>query len=293
MENPMGNIRFRNILFALDFSPVSARTVSYVKSLQHQYGAQVQLVSVLDVFPYERRTDSAASKILVDLRARARNKMRTFMQEHELDAKRYKAVLPEGDVVAAIVKLVKRNAADLVILSTQGRSGARRVCFGSVAEEIFRTVPCPVVTVGPAALCQHHGSVQHILFAYHFTKASRRALPYVDYLLRTNPASDVTLAHFLPSGGEGPYHLHYLRERAQLALRGLMPALQTRISHVVVERESTVEGILDTARGTGADIIVLGVRRGGALARLQTHGLRSITYRIVANAPCPVLTIRS
>ena len=38
---------------------------------------------------------------------------------------------------------------DLIVLSTHGRTGLTHVIMGSIAENVVRTAPCPVLTVRP------------------------------------------------------------------------------------------------------------------------------------------------
>jgi nucleotide-binding universal stress UspA family protein len=59
--------------------------------------------------------------------------------------------LAEGDAAKEIVRAAQELKCDLLVLGTQGRTGVRRVVLGSVAENVVRRAPCPVVTVGPAA----------------------------------------------------------------------------------------------------------------------------------------------
>jgi nucleotide-binding universal stress UspA family protein len=60
-----------------------------------------------------------------------------------------------------------------------------------------------------------------------------------------------------------------------------------------VEQGPEAEKIMEVAIALGADLIVLGVRgpQGGVGA--TTHLLRSIAHHVVANAECPVLTVRA
>jgi nucleotide-binding universal stress UspA family protein len=60
-----------------------------------------------------------------------------------------------------------------------------------------------------------------------------------------------------------------------------------------VEQGSEAEKIMEVAVALGADLIVLGVHgpQGGGGA--TTHLLRSIAHHVVANAQCPVLTVRA
>jgi nucleotide-binding universal stress UspA family protein len=57
-----------------------------------------------------------------------------------------------------------------------------------------------------------------------------------------------------------------------------------------VEKGAPAETILRIAEGIASDLIVIGARGAGALARLATH-FGSIAHKIVSHAACPVLTV--
>ena len=46
-----------------------------------------------------------------------------------------------------IAEYVDRNAIDLVVMSTRDRSGAERIVFGSITDEIVRHANAPVLAV--------------------------------------------------------------------------------------------------------------------------------------------------
>ena len=50
-----------------------------------------------------------------------------------------------GSAAAAIVTTAQAEKADLIAMTTHGRGGIRRLVFGSVAEEVLRTAPVPVL----------------------------------------------------------------------------------------------------------------------------------------------------
>jgi nucleotide-binding universal stress UspA family protein len=52
-----------------------------------------------------------------------------------------------GAAPARIVEAAQETQCDLIVMGTHGRTGLGRVLMGSVAEQILRTAPCPVVTV--------------------------------------------------------------------------------------------------------------------------------------------------
>jgi nucleotide-binding universal stress UspA family protein len=61
-------------------------------------------------------------------------------------------VVDFGDAAATILHFVEREQIDLIAMTTHGRTGLRRVLFGSVAEEILRKVGKPILLLRPNEL---------------------------------------------------------------------------------------------------------------------------------------------
>jgi nucleotide-binding universal stress UspA family protein len=60
--------------------------------------------------------------------------------------------LEEGDPASEIVRTAEEAGCDLIVLGTHGRRGLTRLVMGSVAEQVVRKAPCPVLTAKvPAA----------------------------------------------------------------------------------------------------------------------------------------------
>ena len=57
------------------------------------------------------------------------------------------AVLLGQPVAPAITAFARERGVDLIVLASHGRTGLARVVLGSVAEEVVRTAPCPVLVV--------------------------------------------------------------------------------------------------------------------------------------------------
>jgi nucleotide-binding universal stress UspA family protein len=53
----------------------------------------------------------------------------------------------EGNAVDLILEVAEEASADLIVMGTHGRSGLGRLLMGSVAEQVVRKAPCPVLTV--------------------------------------------------------------------------------------------------------------------------------------------------
>src|SRR5262249_32720257 len=53
----------------------------------------------------------------------------------------------EGDPATEILGVAQETRPDLIVLGTHGRTGLGRLLMGSVAEQVLRRAPCPVLTV--------------------------------------------------------------------------------------------------------------------------------------------------
>jgi nucleotide-binding universal stress UspA family protein len=60
---------------------------------------------------------------------------------------RVRYLLVEGNPAAEILSAAREGNCDLIVMGTHGRTGLNRLLMGSVAEEVVRKAPCPVLTV--------------------------------------------------------------------------------------------------------------------------------------------------
>lgn len=149
--------------------------------------------------------------------------------------------------------------------------------------------------------------LERILVPVDFSRHSDRAARLALGLARRRGAS-ITLLHVdpLPTTGIVAIEPMYVPpelwdgiHRDQLAradreLESLKADLQSLVGEpvavdVTIRRGPTTEGILDYARETGADLIVMGAHGGGAAARFL---LGSTTEKVARIASCPVLVVR-
>jgi len=76
-------------------------------------------------------------------------------------------------------------------------------------------------------------------------------------------------------------------------VRGFLPdEIKPHVDHVIVEFGPVAAGVAEFALAKKADVIVLGVKSGGSLTRGATHLPWAIAHQIIADAPCPVITVR-
>jgi nucleotide-binding universal stress UspA family protein len=60
-------------------------------------------------------------------------------------------VILMGAPADAILTYATQEKADMIVMSTHGRSGLSRLVYGSVAEAILRRAPCPILLIRAAS----------------------------------------------------------------------------------------------------------------------------------------------
>jgi nucleotide-binding universal stress UspA family protein len=187
------------------------------------------------------------------------------------------------------MEFARNSRADLVVMGTSSRGGLSKVLLGSTAEEIIRVAPCPVLTVGPHVTAEASVGVRSIVCATDFSLGSLRAAEFAVSLAHKFRA-DLTLVHVVDEAlTESPDLAIW---RTEQRLREMIPSEPKLLYEpkVVVEIGPVAERILAVANELIADVIVMGVRGAGAFADTVSH-FGSIAHRVVAIAPCPVMTV--
>jgi nucleotide-binding universal stress UspA family protein len=218
--------------------------------------------------------------------------------EQKLQGLSHKLLTPKGKVVDALIQIIEERDIDLLVLGTHGRSGFERLFLGSVAEEIFRRAPCPVLSVGPHASAKlNDGSeFKNILFATDFSEESLAALPYAISLAEEDQAQ-LSLLHVVEEPAAGIVDLDAFKSSLLFRLDELVPPEAELWCHPESLLEfghqfsRPAERIVETAANHQADLIVLGVRPVLGKFGLATH-MASTTAEILTWAACPVLTVR-
>jgi nucleotide-binding universal stress UspA family protein len=71
----------------------------------------------------------------------------THVPEAIRDDVKRNTLVREGNPAREIVRVAGEQGFSLIVMATRGQTGWRHLMFGSVAEEVVRTAPCPVLTV--------------------------------------------------------------------------------------------------------------------------------------------------
>jgi nucleotide-binding universal stress UspA family protein len=283
MSETIPAVAIRNVAVATDLSPCSEHAVEHGLALARHFGATLHFLHLLRPSQYSYTPDmlpalsEAADRDCHSLLARLRD-------QHRLDGIDCRLWVEQGEITERAGAFVRDRRIDLLILGTHGRSGLPHLLLGSVAQQIFQCVPCPVLTVGPRSPGAGPNLQLHrILFSTDLSPQSLAAVPFVVTAAREWHAQ-VDLLHVCASRDDA--HLaaiKQLRTDLDRCLDGAHPQEN-------ILAGNPADCVLAFTAAHHDDLIVLGLKPRRALynGRLWSHA-----YEIVRRAPCPVLSVRS
>jgi len=143
---------YGHILLTSDLSDEALRAFSPVADLARAFGSKITLLHVVQVMTETAQGGMLATPILPPDMNEAK---RTAEAELEKQAAALEGVevsleVSSGQNVSEVVtEFARDRGADLIALSTHGRSGFRRMVLGSVAEGVIRHATVPVLCFPP------------------------------------------------------------------------------------------------------------------------------------------------
>jgi len=291
------------ILCARDFSPASDRAFGYAVELAERTGATLHLMHVEEIplgfFQGDPSPAPGEQALREQFEARCQDDLADLPVS--LDDDHLTLTAGRSDAVApALVEYATKHDVDLLVMGTQGRRGVERALFGSVAEEVLRTAPCPVLTTraveedGPGPCLPE--PIDQVVAPVDFSESSRAALRYAARLASTYGVP-LTLIHVvnlpkLPAA----YGIEFseqmdLRTRATAELErwkeAVVPATQD--ASCVIASGEPVAAILEAA-STPGDLLVMATR---GLSGVQRMMLGSVAEGVLRGASGPVISSRS
>jgi nucleotide-binding universal stress UspA family protein len=289
LQKPVAQLQ--RILVATDLSDGARAALDCALGIAERFQSKVFLVHVIPVLQYVSPEQS--EEAIQQARKFASREMRRLVETVDGSGMVHLEILSGGRVWPLLQEYVERHSIDLVVLGTRGRSPGNSQLLGPVAEEIFRLAGCPILTVSgqsqKSALAAD--GLHRILYATNFKPHSERA-GLIAHSLEREHGAKLTVLHVVEEqlqsreGSQGIVRDFMLRR-----LRKGLPA--GRVGNCEPEFQVRFgepgDQILSVAREQQSDLIILGLR-SGMLAGSQLPS--AIAYKIVCQAPCPVLTTR-
>jgi len=285
------NRPFRRILAATDLSELSVGALQTALGLAARTGGRAADVTVLHVRHPTQRL-SQVEGVFEGHLDRALGALATQVG----------SMVRSGDAAEEIVAAARERDADVVVVGTHGRTGVRRLVVGSVAEQVAREAPCPVLIVNrrPMGPGPRPGELDRlfplrtILAPTDGSECSRRGEDLAA-ILAARCEGSLHLVHAVGEGWAESVEANLLEakevvEEAAHALRARRhwgPRVPV-ITHA--RTGGAADQIVQCADELRADLIVIGTSgRSG----VRERAIGGQTDRVMRRAPCPVLAVRA
>jgi len=289
LAETQAKIALKSILFATDFEVLANRALQFAVALTDHYGAKLYVAHVIPQTAYAYTHPESIERILKEAYDYAGYELNQIIGPLRHRGFTCAALMADGGPGEVITTLAESHEADLIVVGTRSRGGLGKLLLGSVAEEIIREAPCPVLTIGPHVGTDPYAGFQSIVCAADFSPASARAAGLA-FLLAQEYNAQLTLVHVV--AGMLKDSLHLATELTECRLRQLLP-IEPDLQHeprVMVEIGPVAERILSISNDLSADLIAMGARGAGAFLQTASH-FGSIAHKVISLAACPVLTV--
>ena len=150
------------ILFATDFSEVSAEGLDFAMDLAATVNAGIVVAHVIDKRPAVTYETPEVTAVFDAEQKRFIEETRSTFRQIEAEAKtrnlKIETILAEGVPADVITRIADENTVDFIVLAVSRRSRMDRILLGTTAEKVIREANVPVLSVPvrhPAERSEH------------------------------------------------------------------------------------------------------------------------------------------
>ncbi len=144
-------IDVKRIVAPTDFSAHAEHALRYACALAERLGAELHVLHVLSEIvptgPDPLLMPVMPPQFYQEDEARVAKSLETVVDPSWGKPRSLSTAVRWGTPAQGIVDYAAEQNADLIVISTHGRTGLSHVLLGSVAERIVRVAPCPVLTI--------------------------------------------------------------------------------------------------------------------------------------------------
>jgi nucleotide-binding universal stress UspA family protein len=147
-------MNIQTILCPTDFSDPAERALAMARGLAFRFDARLVVLHVNEPVPLLASPHVGGAVTNFDVpgyqearKEQAEEQLKQLAARHASPDLKLETVLREGLPADVIHDTAEELGADMIVIATSGRSAFRRFLFGSVAEKVIRSAPCPVLTV--------------------------------------------------------------------------------------------------------------------------------------------------
>jgi len=264
----------QKFLAALDGSKASESILPYLETLLGSQDADVTLAHVIpDAVEFRvQKAYAYLNKTAKGLRDKG-----AVVDVHVLT----------GKPAMVLVDMAVRGGYSLILMTSRGKKGLPRLILGSVAEEVLRRSPIPVLIVHPQAKSDAKPRIKRIVVPLDGSHRSGSILPHVATLAKATGAKLLFMTIVDPRAKDGfPVEVlakTLFREQKDLHKQGIQTELAIRYGDPTVE-------ILSYSDVQNADMLALSTHGRSGVER-ALYG--SVAESVLREGKLPMLVLRT
>ena len=140
--------RLNNILVPIDFSDCAKKALEYAIPFAREHDGTVTAVYVVPpVYGVGEYGGVDFTGLEAEARAYSEKRLNALLAQEVAGKVPAETLVRSGPPALEIIEVARNLPADLIIISTHGRTGLKHALLGSVAEHVVRAAPCPVLVV--------------------------------------------------------------------------------------------------------------------------------------------------
>jgi len=289
-----------SVLCPVDFSEPSRSALFYAAAIADHFGARLTVLAVDDPLLVEI---AATTGRVPSLESEINRELQRFCSETltsvSAGPKTIEFRVAMGKPAPEIIREAKTLQSDLIVISSRGRSGIRKMFFGSTTERVLRETSVPVLVApdnqrpGPS-LSEIASHLKRVIAPVDLTSASPFQLTVAGGIAEALSVPMI-IAHVLEPVFV-PFSVRLVTPGAEAARRAdaeeRLAALATSLGPRVRAESMVLTGdpseeIVKLAEAREANLIVMGLHSSG----LFGPRMGSITYRVLCQTHTLVLAI--
>ena len=288
-----------SILCPIDFSEPSRGALRYAVTIAQRFGAGVTVLTVNDPLLVAAADMGGGAGSLA---AEARTEIEKFFLDMLAGTRPGVAVeftVTTGAAASEILRLSREGDARLIVMSSHGATGIRKLFFGSTTERVLRETSVPVLVTpaadpGPARLEELATHVRRVLVPVDLSGALEEQVRISSRLAESIGAA-LLLVHIVePVRTVVPGRVYAAnvdserRDHAERTLQALVDSLPAALHpEALVMLGEPAEEIAKVARDRNAGLIVIGLHASALLG----PRMGSVTYRVISIVQAQALVL--
>jgi nucleotide-binding universal stress UspA family protein len=145
--------RVERILLPTDFSDTAAFAMDYACGLASAFGAALHVIHVVENtnptggWTAGKRYTTPPPSLTAGIEHEVRNELQSIIHKRTPPVQKSVLVVKTGSPLVEIVRYATEQHVDLIVMGTHGHGPIAHLLLGSVADNVIRRAPCPVLTV--------------------------------------------------------------------------------------------------------------------------------------------------